>query len=345
VLRSGLSVGGLLLPLAALGHHSVSAWFDSNQVIELEGKLTELRWQNPHIAFTLEVVGANGRPTAWEMESLSVSGISRTGLTRELFVVGERLKVAGNPSRRNLNNVFIRNVLLPSGQEIVLGGGEPRWAAEVSMRGSETLRERDGDPSRPDLGIFRVWSTGAGTPMLFPEDIDRNFDFDTYPLTPDARAAVDAFDVFANDPTKSCVPKGMPLLMEQPYPIEFVRSGDDIVLNLEEYDSVRTVHMNATPADAARAAPSPLGYSIGRWEGETLVVTTARINSGTFDSVGIPLGEAAELVERFTPSEDGARLDYRLTVTDPATFTRPVELGKYWIWRPEVALGRYACAR
>jgi Family of unknown function (DUF6152) len=345
VLRFAVSIGGWLLPLAALSHHSVSAWFDSNEIIELEGKLTELRWQNPHIAFTLEVVDATGKATPWDMESLSVSGISRTGLSRELFVVGERLKVAGNPSRRNLNNVFIRNVLLPSGQEIVLGGGEPRWAAEVSLRGSETLRERDGDPSRPELGIFRVWSTGAGTPMLFPEDIDRNFDFGKYPLTPAARAAVDAFDIFASDPTISCVPKGMPLLMEQPYPIEFVRSGDDIVLKLEEYDSVRTIDMNGTPADAARAAPSPLGYSIGRWDGTTLAVTTTRVNSGTFDSVGIPLGTDAELVERFTPSADGARLDYRLTVTDPATFTRPVELGKHWIWRPEVTLGRYACER
>ena len=58
---------------------------------------------------------------------------------------------------------------------------------------------------------------------------------------------------------------------------------------------------------------------------------------------GIPLSQSAEIVERFMPREDGALLDYELIVTDPATFTEPVELGKHWIWRPEIDRRPYEC--
>jgi hypothetical protein len=62
-----------------------------------------------------------------------------------------------------------------------------------------------------------------------------------------------------------------------------------------------------------------------------------------FDTVGLPQSEAVRIVEVFTPSADGARLDYELTVTDPATFTEPVTLGKYWVWVPGVEVGVYDC--
>ena len=127
MLRVSVCVSVLLAPVAAFCHHSVASWFDQSQVAELEGELTEVRWQNPHIVFTLKVRGENGQETLWDLESLSLSGVTRTGLTPDLLVVGQTLKVAGNPSRRNLNNVFVRNILLPNGQEIVLGGqgGQP----------------------------------------------------------------------------------------------------------------------------------------------------------------------------------------------------------------------------
>ena len=50
-----------------------------------------------------------------------------------------------------------------------------------------------------------------------------------------------------------------------------------------------------------------------------------------------------ELVERFTPSVDGSRLDYALTVTDAATFTQPVVMDKYWLWIPGVRVEPYEC--
>lgn len=318
----------------ARAHHSVSAWFDTAaEMAEVEGVVTEFRWQNPHVIFTLRVGDA-----LWTIETLSISGISRWGLTRDLVAVGDRLRVAGNPARRESNSLFVRNILLPTGREIVLGGNA-RWSNDT-LRGSELLQAREGDGSRPDLGLFRTWSTGGVNGVLFPEAVTANFDFSRYPLTPAARAALDAFDFAADDPTNDCAPKGMPTIMEQPYPMEIVDRGATIELLIEEYDTRRVVYMSGSDAVAA---PSPLGHSVGRWEGTTLVVTTTRSSWGHFDSVGIPLSPDAVLVEWFAPSADGAQLDYTLTVTDAATFTAPVELKKTWIWRPEVTRGAYEC--
>ena len=326
----------------ALAHHSVSAWFDTSGTTELEGEVTDFRWQNPHVVFTLRVTGEDGRSALWDIETLSISGIKRWGITADLFGVGDRLKVAGNPSRRNSNNVFVRNILLPNGREIVLGG-VPRWSGET-LRAAETLEARAGDASRPDLGLFRTWSSGAGGGFLFPEALDASFDFGRYPLTAAARAAVDAFDYATDDPTNDCTPKGMPTMMEQPYPMAFVVAGADIVIRMEEYDMQRAVHVGgAGAAGEAAASPSRNGYSVGRWDGRALVVTTTKSSWGHFDSVGIPLSPAAVMVERFSPSADGARLDYSLTVTDAATFTTPVEIKKLWIWRPEIQIERYGC--
>jgi hypothetical protein len=327
---------------AAYAHHSVSAWFDTTASTEIEGLVTEFRWQNPHVVFTMRVPGEQGE-ALWEIETLSISGISRWGITRDLVSVGDRIRVAGNPARRGANNIFVRNILLPSGREIVLGGAA-RWSSDT-LRGSELLQAREGDSSRPDLGLFRTWSTGGVNGVLFPEAVQANFDFGRYPLTPAARAALDAFDFETDDPTVNCAPKGMPTIMEQPYPIEIVDRGDTIEFLIEEYDTRRIVHVRGSGVSAAAAPPSPLGYSVGRFEGATLVVTTTKSSWGHFDSVGIPLSAEAVLEERFAPSADGSRLDYTLRITDAATFTAPVELTKTWIWRPEVTRGAYECRR
>jgi hypothetical protein len=329
---------------ATRAHHSVSAWFDTTNMIEVEGQVTEFRWQNPHVAFTLNVADKAGAATQWSIETLSISGISRWGITQDLFKVGDRLRVAGNPARKDGHNIFVRNILLPGGREIVLGGAA-RWSNDT-LRGSELLQAKDGDASRPDLGIYRTWSSGSVGAVLFPEAVQANFDFSKYPLTSAARAALLKFDFAADDPTADCKPKGMPTVMEQPYPMVVVNNGATIEFRLEEYDSRRVVHMDAAgAAGAANAQATLLGYSVGRFEGGTLVVTTTKSSWGHFDSVGVPLSKDAVMVERFTPSGDGARLDYRLTVTDPATFSSPVELTKAWIWRPEVSIGKFECQR
>jgi hypothetical protein len=87
---------------------------------------------------------------------------------------------------------------------------------------------------------------------------------------------------------------------------------------------------------------SRLGYSVGRWENEQLVVTTPRVNWPYFDNIGTPQTEAVEILERFTLSDDQSRLDFEVTITDPATITSPAVLKGHWLARGDTIL-RYEC--
>jgi hypothetical protein len=134
----------------------------------------------------------------------------------------------------------------------------------------------------------------------------------------------------------------MPTIMEQPYPMEFVKKGDNVVLRIEEYDTVRTIVM--MPDAKFDALPKTLlGRSKGKWEGDTLVVTTNRIDWPYIDPSGLPQGPSSSIVERFTPTSDGTRLAYTMTITDPATFTAPLELKRSWVWRPDETVKPYNC--
>ena len=103
------------------------------------------------------------------------------------------------PARRSANNIFVRNILLPSGREIVLGGAA-RWSTTRCAAASSCKPAKATARGRSSA-LFRTWSTGAVNGVLFPEAVQANFDFSRYPLTPSARAALDAFDFATDDPT------------------------------------------------------------------------------------------------------------------------------------------------
>ncbi|HEU4619735.1 MAG TPA: DUF6152 family protein [Gammaproteobacteria bacterium] len=331
-----------LAPLAADAHHSFLGRFDRKSLDEIEGEVTETLWRNPH-AYILLRVERDGAVESWEVETSSLSVLRRQGIEDGMIKVGDHIKVAGYPPVGAKKEMYARHVLLPDGRELLMDTGlTPRWSRQTVGEHS-ILSITEGDSSRPDLGIFRIWSFVRNGPRLFPEDVDPAFDVQSYPMTDSARAALAAFDRVAENPTGRCMPKGMPTVMEQPYPIEFVKRADgNIVLRLEEYDTERFIYMTAAAAPQAPEA-LPLGVSIGTWDGRTLVVTTTRVSWPYFSQVGIPQSAAVKLVERFAPAADGSRLDYELTVIDPATFTMPVVRKTYWIWVPQVRLLPYHC--
>jgi hypothetical protein len=73
------------------------------------------------------------------------------------------------------------------------------------------------------------------------------------------------------------------------------------------------------------------------------MVTTDRIDWAYFDPSGIPQGPSSSIVERFTPTSDGTRLNLTMTITDAATFSAPVELKRSWVWRPGETVKPYNC--
>ena len=331
----GLLFGLLCVPATTHAHHSVSANFNVSDIVELEGEITQVGWRNPHVYFAVSVTEDNGEEELWQIETNSVSILRRMDISSDVLKVGDRVRVAGNPARRMRNAIFARNILLPGTQEVLLSpGSEPRWAGEA-IGSSRTWFAEAGDTSDPARGIFRVWSSTFSPGSRFWNQ--------GYPLTAAAQAAVDAFDPVDDSPILNCTPKGMPTIMENPYPIEFVEQDQAILLRVEEYDIVRTIHLDAEPGRTEQPR-SELGYSVGHWEDRTLVVTTTRSSWGYFHHVlGIPQSEAAYTVERFTPSADGSSLDYTMTVTDAANFTEPVVLRKSWLYLPDVRIEPYEC--
>ena len=329
-----------VVPTAAPAHHSVAAIYDTTTVVEAEGRITDLSWRNPHVQFELEGTDENGSVQVWNISMTSLTNLRRDGISGQLVNVGDQVRVAGNPGRRDPGMIYLENLLLADGEEVILEPrGEPRWENEFLGRTGPT---GPGDPSAPELGIFRVWSTPRDQGLLLPEDVDPNFDFDRYPLTVAARASVDAFDPVADNPILDCVSKGMPTIMEQPYPMQFLREGDDIILHMEEYDTLRMIHMDPSVTDEGEPT-SKLGFSTGTWEGNALVVRTTKSDWPWFDVVGIPHSVDSEMIERFTLGEDGSRLDYSLTVTDAANFTEPVTVTKFWVWYPEMTVEPFSC--
>ena len=327
-------------PTALLAHHSVSAYFDTQTVVEAAGEVTSVSWRNPHARFELISESADGSKETWNIELTSLTNLRREGISGQLINVGDLIRVAGNPGRTDSSSLYAENLLLATGVEVILERrGEPRWPNRLLEHEGPS---GPGDASSPELGIFRTWSSPRDQPLLLPEDTQPVFDFDLYPLTAAARASVEAFDRATDSPILNCVSKGMPTIMEQPYPMEFSRQGDDILLQLEEYDTERLIHMDPDATDDGQQH-SKLGFSIGRWDGETLEVRTTRIDWAWFDVVGVPQSEGSELLERFTLSEDGSRLDYALIVTDPVNFTEPVTVTKFWVWYPEMTVEPYEC--
>ena len=78
-------------------------------------------------------------------------------------------------------------------------------------------------------------------------------------------------------------------------------------------------------------------------DGNTLVVETDSISAEFFDYEGTPQSSDARYIERFVPTDDSSRLNYRITVVDPATFTETFELSRYFVWRPELVVNPYDC--
>ena len=345
-LRLGI-VGGLalavLVPLTSFGHHSFFGRFNTETFVEMEAEILEVFWRNPHVYVIVETTDAGGQPVRWDLETSSPTLLTRSGMGPDTVAVGDRVRIAGFPSVTGRREIFLTNLLIASGEEFILRRNvELKWA-DVRTGDDSFLFQTEGDTSQPDLGIYRTWSHTNTIPFLFPEATDLSFSVNDYPMTPAARASLQAFDRATDNPTSDCTPKGMPTIMEQPNPMEVVEQGENILLRIEEYDTLRLVHMGEEVAPRGESL-SPLGYSVGEWDGTSLVVTTTRLNWPFFNQLGIPQSEDSVIVERFSPTPDGSRMDYELTVTDPVNFTEPVTLGKHWLYLPDQDVLPFDCA-
>ena len=154
----------------------------------------------------------------------------------------------------------------------------------------------------------------------------------TYPIDP------------ADDPGfLRCEPWGLARQMFAPHQIEIRQRGNDrIELRYGEWDARRTIYLDGRKRPANQA-PGILGYSIGRWDGETLVIETSGIaaNIAEWPDALAKHSDQLRIVERYTRSKDGDTLLLTATMEDPWSLQEPVLIKKIWRWAPNSKITPY----
>ena len=169
-------------------------------------------------------------------------------------------------------------------------------------------------------------TNGAGEEPLSQYFINILSDFKPgeEPLTPAAEAALRERAAQFNrvSPLSHCLPEGMPLVEMAPAPYKILQTRGLIVMLYERDTTYRQIYTDGRklPADPM---PTWLGYSVGKWEGDTLTVDSSGFNDrGWLDARGHTHSESLHLTERFHRIDFG-HMQVRLTIDDPATYTHP----------------------
>lgn len=324
----------------SLAHHSTAGFFDSSSRIEIAGEVTKILWRNPHTIFELDVTDEQGVVTEWSVESGSLSILRAQGLSGDILKEGDFVKILGDESIRGLPEMFARNLLLPDGNEVLLTLGAREHfsnAPDVTRLVGDYDQEEVDKAIANAEGIFRVWSR-IGDNVQFRGTIFNGNSIRSMPFTDQGKAIHERWDPSAEF-ILGCTDWNMPRLMGNPQPMEFVRDGENILLKFEEGDALRTIHMNADMSSAPDEY-SLMGYSIGRWDGDALIVETSQIEESSHE---MPVSRQMTLTERFEVKGEDPQLHYELTLVDPTILTEPVTKTLTWDWRPEMQVIAYEC--
>jgi hypothetical protein len=140
-------------------------------------------------------------------------------------------------------------------------------------------------------------------------------------------------------PNAFCLPQGPRLGGANPFKI--IQAPKTIVVINEDIFVYRQIHMDgrARPKDAD---PTWMGYSIGHWEGETLVIETANMNDKSWLPFGRPHKESIVVTERLRRPDEG-HLEYEFIVNDPETFTKPWSVKYATTLLAGDEIGEYIC--
>jgi hypothetical protein len=167
-------------------------------------------------------------------------------------------------------------------------------------------------PAAPVLALGARGGVPGGMGVVEGEEI---------PYRPEmlARKKENFDNALTRDPEVKCYLPGIPRATYMPYPFQIAQSTNKIMMIYEFSSGTRTINLDKTPPPPVE---SWMGYSVARWEGDTLVVdVTNQVEQTWFDRAGNFHSDELHVIERYTPVSPD-HLDYEVTIDDPKVFTR-----------------------
>jgi hypothetical protein len=311
----------LALATPVLGHHSAAA-FDTRTQVKVTGNIIRYRFANPHVYLTLQVNKPDGSTVDTEIEAGAASVLNGLGFNKDSVKVGEVVTVLGNPDRKNPDAFVLGMELHKSDGTYV--------PLNISSRSIYTPKDEKatsiaGTWFSPRTEFFGYMGTAG-----------------KWEVTDRAKAARAKSDPRATV-QKDCVPIGAPALMFYPVATTITVAKDRVTMKVDWMDSERVVHLDGR-AHPPASQTSLHGHSVGRWEGNTLVVETTNFSEHPMGlSTGLPSSAQKKLTERFRVSDDGKFLLYSGVVEDPVYLAKPSEWSGKWEYRPNMPHSGQKC--
>jgi len=347
----------LFMVLPAIAHHGISNW-DLNTDLTITGRITRFEFISPHAWLHLEVKGASGKAEDWMCEMRSAHSLRRSGWTADMFKVGSTITVTGSPERRKPRQCYLSTIRFADGTSMDRYGQRQLPAKEkAQVAAVRAARTADGRPNlagdwaaeqrvmsdpRGQLGTLVPLSQAAAMrpgelpagQQAFPgargsaasladDPIRAAWDRPVaVRLTATGRKALEQFNPASRDnPRLRCEPTS--ILFDWTFdsvPNRISQTPARIELRYGHMDLTRTIHLDRT-APPANTKPSRAGYSVGRWDGDVLVVVTTHLLPGVLNADSRILhGPQLRITERFELDAAGSRLTRRFEAVDPEYF-------------------------
>jgi hypothetical protein len=297
-----------LIAEPASAHHS-HASLNMDDVRMYKGRVTKYSWTMPHVFIRIAGVDDNGEVVEYTVELQHPPAMARLGWSKETWHPGDRIIWEG-PHDKDPNRHYTGMTWAEKDDGTRLG---------TDRKTAEAL-EAAVVPSTDFTGLWKRSDEGGFKPHYKPPQ--------GWPLSAKGQEMVDNFHEDQN-PMVSCGNPGPPKAMIVPYPMMLTRPDENtVIIERELMQDVRTIYLNGT---GKMGEPSVLGYSTGKFEGDTFVVETTNFVADKWGShTGIDSSEQKQLVEKFWMSDDGLFLHAEITVTDPVYLSEPYTFTHRW---------------
>jgi hypothetical protein len=335
-LGAALAAVAVAVAAPAWAHHGFGR-FDPTKDVTIEGTLTGIDFVNPHAYLYFEATAVDGKVTPMRCEMRAATVLRRSGWSPEMFVPGKRVVISGNPHRDDPGSCYIETLTIgdaptleryqqltsatpnaAAARPVRLASGEPNifgdWAQEQYL----IARPPEGRGGLVPKSMVAAVESGQ---LAFADVPNAGWGARPVTFTPAGQAGADALVAAPPEDSPRARCEITSVLFDWVFdgPINRITRGEGAITLEYGRGLARTIHMNMT-SHPAGLAPSRAGHSIGRWDGDTLVVDTVGFAPGIVAGT-VPHSDQLHVVERFTldPTTMALRRDY--VAEDPVSFT------------------------